>query len=249
MNELLELVKGLEEEQQKIFYKYLGVVKTCLVGFEEKFVYIKENGFKLDTAKKIIRLLELDLDTIKERLEDYRANGVADMVLNNPELLRFDSKKIIERIKKCDEVGKGYKTDSGEYFDFLFDDVEWKNVLAGLNVAGTFKEIKKEPVIEPDEFLQNILDFNEPIELDAEDFEKYLKVAELVGSAREAILGNNKDSEGAKVPSDVLITKIIRTNGNLTPRDITKMVLKYCNDITEGVDDILDSLIGEKRGL
>ena len=245
MDELLELVKGLDDEQKKIFYKYLRVIKVCSDNFTEKFNFIKEKGFKLDKARGIIRLLELDLDELKNKFSIYEAANLSDMVINYPELLRYNAKKVIDRIKTCEEVGKGYKTDNGEYLGFLFNDAEWIEVSEG---------IKDTPQNEAnnDEFIANIIEYNEPVELDAEDFEKYLKVAELVGSAREAILGKNKDDENAKVSSDVLITKLIRTNGDLTPKEITKAVLKYCNNITEGVDDILDTLSEgqeEKRGL
>lgn len=267
--------KNLPEDQKSIFCKYIGIA-PALEAKEENcsavLSFAEENGIALVTAKSLVRFICEDINDIKLRFETYKSAGYERIVINNPELIRFNAKEVLSRIEQCLRAGKGIEID-GRFAEFLFDDIQWKTVSANLLLPGAsaekleegskFIEVDKlhSAVKEPSKIgrnnLESTLFSNDQYDLDSEQFERYLQVTELLKNVRYAIytvdVGDNVD---AKISSDMVISKLIGSaNGsNFTDNDIIKACLFYCNGETDlmGIDAIIKDLTlnqENKRGL
>ncbi|MBQ9833877.1 MAG: hypothetical protein IJO33_01650 [Bacilli bacterium] len=267
--------KNLPEDQKSIFCKYMTVLPALEANEENcKAVlsFAEENNINFNTIKALIRFTCEDLNDIKIRIAAYKEAGYERIILNNPELIRFDAKEVLYRIEQCIKAGKGIEID-GRFAEFLFDDLQWKTVKENLcnedvtvnELANKGKsaesEILRDAARKPDEqgltALEKILFVNDAYDLDADQFERYIQLTELLKNVRHTIytvdVGDNTE---ARISSDMVISKLIgySTESNLSNNDIIKACLYYCNGETNltGVDSIIEELElnqENKRGL
>ena len=275
---IIEAYKKLPDDQKGIFYKYMGVMPILATKEEnckQALAFAEENGINLITAKALVRFICEDINNSKERFNAYKEAGYERIIINNPELIRFDAKEVLLRINQCIKAGKGVEID-GRFAEFLFDDLQWKTVKENLHIEDvTINELEqkgkdiesvdlhvsaKGPNKEGLQVLENVLFVNDAVDLDSEQFERYLQITELLGNVREAMYGVNADAQSAKISSDMVISKLVGNSSDITPgnnlsnKDIIKACLYYCNGdaLQEGVNEVIDSLAvfqEDKRGL
>lgn len=275
---IIDSYKKLPDDQKVIFYKYMGVMPILATKEEnckQALAFAEENGVALITAKALVRFICEDINNIKGRFNAYKEAGYERIIINNPELIRFDAKEVLLRINQCIKAGKGVEID-GRFAEFLFDDLQWKTVKENLRIEDIAvneleqkgKDIEsvdlhvsaKETSVEGLQVLENVLFVNDAVDLDSEQFERYLQITELLRNVREAMYGVNVDAENAQISSDMVISKLIGNSSNITPennlsnKDIIKACLYYCNGDAkqEGVDEVIASLVTlqeDKRGL
>lgn len=274
MDIIIEAYKSLPEEQRKIFYKYMGIMPALIANADncqKVLTFAQENGIELVTAKSKARFLEEDLSVIEKHFMAYKKAGYERIILANPELIRFDAEEVLKRINQCIKAGKGIEID-GRFAEFLFDDHQWENVRKNLHLEEVSMEDpeKKDKVIESVDLhdsarkpnkesykdLELKLFANDSLDLNPEQFERYLEISNLLKNVRESLYGVNADAENVRISSDMVISKLIGTpDNNLSNKDIVKACLYYCNretNLDDEIDKEIDNLAvsqENKRGL
>ena len=263
MSKLIETINKLPEEQRHIFSKYMGVMQICEKQIDEKLHFAEINKIEITTLKGALRYLSMELDDIERIFATYKAAGFEDLIIHNPEYIRFVPETIIERISICQKVGKPFKVD-GKYAPFLFDDNQW-NAVEKVFADGEFEKTKLSDYreVNPDEWTTNqdiddviykALSYNEPIDFDETTYDKYMKVSQILKGTKEALGANPvNDTMALPISEDDLITRLIKINPTLDEKTIAKYTLQYCYGIVDGIDPIIDAIAEsfkeEKRGL
>lgn len=279
MDIIIEAYKSLPEEQRKIFYKYMGIMPALVANVDncqKVLTFAQENGIELITAKSLARFLAEDISTIEKHFMHYKKAGYERIILANPELIRFDAEEVLKRINQCIKAGKGIEID-GRFAEFLFDDLQWKNVRENLHLEEvSMEDLEKKgkdiesvdlhvsariPNKESYKDLELKLFANDPLDLNPEQFERYLEISNLLKNVRESLYGVNADAENVRISSDMVISKLIGNVSDITPdnnlsnKDIVKACLYYCNretNLDDGIDKVIDNLAvsqENKRGL
>ncbi len=257
MDKFLALVSSLPKDQQEIFYKYMGVYLACRQDVDEKIDFLESHKIKLDTARALVRVFSMDIKDIRVRYNLYKEAVLEDIVIMYPEILRYDPKKVISRIKACEKIGKAFLV-NGKPADYLFDDQQWmmvKNAIIGdkMDFNRSVDSIRPDKVVEP---LPDPEDYitDDNYDLDVVAFERYEKLSKLLENVRFTI-GSTAINSPSVLSSDEFLMREIGHNPTASDKDIIKNCLKTCDGITEGVDEIIDELMaleenkGEKRGL
>ena len=262
MSILIDKVRSLPEDQKEIFYRYMGVKSVCEDHIDEKLSYAQQNNIVFTTIKGVVRFLAMDLELIKERFEMYKNAGFVDLIVNNPEYIRYDTNIILERISLCQKVDRPFVTD-GKYADFLFDDKQWENIEKALgdekDVAKTslneYSDIspKELSIGDGDEIVANAMANGGNIDFEEREYNLYVESREIVDRVREAI-GTTSDSiNNIKISPDELISRLIKTNPSLDAKKLAKYCLEYSYGLVDGIDPIIDAIYENidvrKRGL
>ena len=259
MDKFLTLVNSLPKDQKVIFYKYMGVYMACRENVDEKVAFLDEHNIKLDTAKALVRFFSMDLKDIKLRDMLYQEAGLEDIVIMYPEILRYDPKKVISRIKACEKIGKAFLV-NGKPADYLFDDQQWmivKNAIIDesrnfnnlVNNVSLENDIATEPIPSQEDYISD-----ENYDLDVVAFERYERLSKILEDVRMSIGSSAFNTPGA-LTSDEYLMREVGINSPKSDKDIIKDCLRECDGITEGVDEIITELIAaeedrsEKRGL
>lgn len=184
-----ELISSLSKEEKVYLPKYYGNIIIATENAENTEALLKtiaNYGIRIERAIDF-RIFSMDAKLIEAYLAQLKDCGELEFVLERPERLRHQIDIIIKRIKMCQEVGKGYKNDEGEYCTFIYDTTEWEEVSKGINLDDEYATLNNT-------FQKEENDINSIIKRDEPDFteEQFIRYSNLTGvlsSSLETIYG------------------------------------------------------------
>ena len=259
MEELLELVKKLPQDQQAIFYKYMSVISVCCENIKEKKEFLASKNISLDTARALIRVTAIDITSLKPKYKLFQESGLEDLVKSCPEILRYDSSKVISRVKACQNVGKPYMID-GIPAGFLVDDQLWeavRKVMTSGKAESEYRPTFSDEQEKKEELVTKTPDFipNESYDMDVLAFERYERLSSVLDNVR-VMIGATSTDFVSSLSSDDYLMREVGANINKSDKEIIKGCLKECFGIVDdGLDQIIDEIllahddVGGKRGL
>lgn len=149
--DIKELLKDLPEEELEKYPKFSSTISCALENKDaDKIVeLLEENGLKFKEMKDI-RVLNESYDDVRLKLQLLNENNQMELVTASLEILRRNIKEIIERIKLCIKVGKGYKDSEGKVLNFILNGSLWNEVKKGLAVEEKEETVEETTEINPD---------------------------------------------------------------------------------------------------
>lgn len=176
-----------KEEKEKLpkFYANVLIAKENMDNSERVIDALAEYGIKINTAIDL-RVLTVDSRVVEVALAKLKSCGELEMVLSEPQRLRYQIEDIINRIVICKNVNKGYVGENG-YCSFIFNDDEWEEIIKGIEIDDSYATVNNTFSQEETE-LSEMIKREEP-NLDDKQFIKYSELLSVLSAALEVSYG------------------------------------------------------------
>lgn len=184
INEILAMFPDEEKNKVNKFYSNIIVAQGNIGNVGKVIETLAKDGL---TFKKIrdLRTLTIEVDELINKIDEYKANQLFDVVRNDVSILRFKVDIIINRILDCGKTGKSYRDEEGNLYSFITNSDEWDRVYEGLNhealnvinEKNELRTITVDDVFEAEklESIYKALEIEEA-QLDLESFDRYSRL-------------------------------------------------------------------------
>lgn len=182
--EKLNMLELAEEERVKAQEKFLATLALVSdTELNDIVGYLNSEGVKITKAKEI-KVLGNAKEEILKKFSILGEIHETNIYRQDPTLINHNVIDIYKKIKYCNQMGRPYKTELGEYEPFLFSELLWQQEFnrdfkaeAPTHLEETKKsekpalEQETHEVYETSPVVENKPSFEEPLENSSPDFE------------------------------------------------------------------------------